>query len=272
MKKTMVSEIGALLVQQHMKAIGRKRPDWAKSQQGRGEQELVPALTAFDLAMGQVEANTELSFTGKGRAANRLRQDVRAKVEALRKEVVGKVMGNITQEESTLANRTAYQPSQDPAVRLREELAAQEIRAQVRGLDPLQRFLIYAQADSRDDKFTIYALESGPQVVDKHPRGHRDAGMPYLADIVDRDKVQQARLARLERNHPAEVEKLRDMRDLAGAWTAVLDGVLHAVGKDEDVPEVKAPPAPPQVDPRDPLAALLRAGLVPAVTEPAVEA
>ncbi len=259
-----VAEVTRLMAKVHGDSVSRANKAWAESLRERVLGELAPQMERFDARVAEVDADSELSVVGKARALNALRAEARASVEGFRKATAGTILEQVTRGEAALVGRVGFKPASDPTERAAQEARAKELRDSVRGLDPLNRFLLYSTADSQGDLFTTWALESGPRVVDSRPRNDpQSPGAPYLADLVDGEKVAEMRLARVRREHPEEAEKLRDLQGAASAYAGIADAVLVAIGPDDGAPAKR------EADRNKPLTGdpqkdvLLRAGLIP---------
>jgi hypothetical protein len=245
-KEKTFAEIARLLGKTHVASMMRKRPDWAQSMTKRVQEELVPALEQYDLRLAELEGDDLLTHKAKDLAKNKYKKELHPRLEALKKETSDKIRGQIIAKESELKHKVMFKPSADAAERAAQEARAAEFRSQVRGLDPLERTNLYLSLAAQGELFEVWALESGPLAVAKHPKSHPSMpGYSYASPLISEDDRTALAVRRIGAEFPEEVQAMEELRQLADSWDQILAAVATAVGPvDPNLEPKPAPPAP----------------------------
>lgn len=193
--------------------------------------------TKFQDALQAIGGDRHL--TPEGQRAKRL-ETARATVADVgtwRQKKVGGLEARIATERQTLerearARAGASAPTTDPVI---AELRAQEIRAQLRGLDDATVTALYLGAD----EFTRQAIEQAPPSV----KAARPGAQPMLQPLVDPKIVLQVTESRIRATNPEGADRLVELDEIRAAYASVaahgMQLVKELTGVQED--ELAAP-------------------------------
>jgi hypothetical protein len=181
---------------------------------------ILAVLLKFDKEFDVAESDPLLSPAGRVDAAQRVARAAIAALDAIFGAKVGVLDTRIASVERSIQPTT--KPSTDVATRLVTELRAQEILAGFRGLDPLERTLIYIGIE---DVEVREALETAPPVLFRA----RPGDMPTLQPFVDPEPRREQILARAEAQAPEQARELRDFQRLRSLYASTIETARRAV-------------------------------------------
>lgn len=179
-------------------------------------------LQQFDKAVNAAEKNPNLSAEGKHDAVQQAARAALASLDTFTRNNIDVLKMRIANVERRVV--PAFVESTDPTERLIIELRRQEIRGQLRGLDPLEREVVYLGASEaiRD------AMETGPPTLIRE----QPDGPARLVPFVSSERVAERRLADAEAINPERFGELRDLQVITRVLTsavATARSVLTAV-------------------------------------------
>jgi len=181
---------------------------------------ILAVLVKFDKDFVVAESDPLLSPAGRVDAAQRVGRAAVASLDAIAAAKLGGLDARIASVERSIQPTT--KPSTDVATRLVTELRAQEIRAGFRGLDPLERTLVYIGIEDAEVRS---ALEEGPQILFRA----RPGDTPTLQPFVDPERRREQILARAEAQAPEQARELRDFQRLRSLYASTIETARRAV-------------------------------------------
>lgn len=167
--------------------------------------ELLATMRDFDTTAATIDADDNLTPSGKAHALAEARQRAEAALSAFEQRHVQP----LANRRDALEQRLRQPPPAptDPADRQILEARRAEIRAGLRDLDAVERDAVYFAATNPD---LIDAMESAPPVLHRE----RPGALPTLRPMVSPEHVEARRLARAAKASPEQAAEARELKTL----------------------------------------------------------
>jgi hypothetical protein len=198
--------------------VSSVRDEWRADVRARLE-ELATVGAAFETMRAGIAKDPELTPLGREKATAKAARDAFQQLAAWESANTGRLTDRIAPTEQLVLKRSEVKRPTDPAERIAYELRLGEVRAELRGLDPMQREAIYL---STSDPLIADAIETAPPILSRGPNG----GLPQLVPFVSPERITSQAIARARAAAPeavvAELEELVGLRSIyAGQLAAI---------------------------------------------------
>lgn len=194
--------------------------------------EVLAKAESFDTAVAGIERDPLLSSEGKRHAIAELAKVFRADLTKWQREFLDPLRERIDTGEQKQSRAANAPTPADPVTAVQVELRRSELRAALAALDPLERDVLYAEADPE----TALAMETAMPVLFK-PHAAQPA---KLVPFVSPKLVEMRRRLRAQEANPEAFRELEGLR----AVERMYDGTLLRLVRgalNREVPEDRGP-------------------------------
>ena len=205
----------------YLTSIERTNPQWV-SAASRHFDRLIAIADEFDSEDAKAASDPDLSGSGRRKQREKVARQALQKLVTFEEDKIQGVRSHAAHVEGQITGRAAIKRPTDPAERLAYELRMQEIRAELRQLDQIQRGLVYLGAS---DPEVIDAIESAPPTLTRAAEG----ASPRLQPFIDPEQRASAALERARASDPEKAEELEALQALAQTYEIAVGTVRSAI-------------------------------------------